>query len=125
MSQKRNTPPPLLRRNFDVRRAVIRALDHPKKRHLPDRELGREIGVDHRTIGRWRRRLEGGEVPHKLLTKKQFLNACRRVSETLPDEMWRELLSSDTACVYEAYSALHRVLHGGRTLLKRLPKRAR
>ena len=113
----------LLRSNLDVARAVLSALKHPKQRNLGDRELGRRLGLDHRTIGRWRKRLAGGEVLHLPLTKKQFLSACSRVSRILPDPMWGELEARDMACVrqayntvHQAYIALHRVLYGERTL---------
>ena len=111
--------PPLQRSNLAVARAVLRALNHQRHKHLPDRELGRRLGLDHRTIGRWRKRLmdvQGGEVPHTLLTKKQFWTICRRVSAILPDAMWRELDQQEIPGVWKAYVALHRVLHGGKTL---------
>ena len=88
----RSTSQPALRRsNLDVARAVIKALNHPKQRHLGDRELGRRLGLDHKTISRWRKRLADGALPQKPLTKTQFLSACTRVAAILPDAMWREL----------------------------------
>jgi hypothetical protein len=114
--------PSLQRSNYAVKRAVIRALNHPKQRHLGDRALGRLLGLDHRTIGRWRKRLEGGDLPQKILTKKQFLSACARVTMILPDEMWRELTPTETESVYAAYKALYRVANGGKTLPKRILK---
>jgi transposase-like protein len=69
----------------------MRALHHPKERYLSDRELGRRIGVDHRTIGRWRKRLSGGEVLQTIATKKQFLRACARVAAVPPDAQFRKL----------------------------------
>ena len=54
----------LRRTNDDKQRAVRAALTHPKGTGLSDRQIGSHVGVDHKTVGAWREKLEGtGEIP--------------------------------------------------------------
>jgi hypothetical protein len=48
----------LRRSNADKRRAVERALVHPRSVRLSDRQIGQYCGVHHHTVGRIRRELE-------------------------------------------------------------------
>ena len=115
-SPRKNRRPPLQRSNAAIAKAVFRALNQVKWRRATDRELGRHLGLDHRTIGRWKKRLAGGEVPQAVITKKWLLFACERIATIIPDAVWRELDENGLASVRKAYAALHRVLYGGKTL---------
>jgi hypothetical protein len=54
----------LRRTNDDKQRAVRAALAHPKGVGLSDRQISSHVGVDHKTVGAWREKLEGtGEIP--------------------------------------------------------------
>src|ERR1019366_2002836 len=54
----------LRRTNDDKQRAVRAALTHPQGSGLSDRQIGSHVGVDHKTVGAWREKLEGtGENP--------------------------------------------------------------
>jgi hypothetical protein len=54
----------LRRTNRDKCRAVESALTHPKGFGLSDRQIGNHIGVDHKTVGAWRAKLQStGEIP--------------------------------------------------------------
>ena len=54
----------LRRTNDDKQRAVRAALSHPKGVGLSDRQISSHVGVDHKTVGAWREKLEGtGEIP--------------------------------------------------------------
>ncbi len=52
----------LRRSNEDKQRAVTAALRHSACSGLSDREIGRHVGVDHKTVGVWREKLNG-EIP--------------------------------------------------------------
>ena len=55
----------LRRTNEDKERAVRAALRHAAGATMSDRQIARHVGVDHRTIGRYRAELTtGGEIPH-------------------------------------------------------------
>lgn len=55
----------LRRTNADKRRAVERAIQHPKGQKLSDRQLAQHCGVHHDTVGRIRRELEhSGAIRH-------------------------------------------------------------
>ncbi len=54
----------LRRSNEDKRRAVVAALKHPQGAAKSDREIGRHVGVDHKTVASMRQQLEPtGEIP--------------------------------------------------------------
>lgn len=54
----------LRRTNDDKQRAVRAALAHPQGVGLSDRQISSHVGVDHKTVGAWREKLEGtGEIP--------------------------------------------------------------
>ena len=54
----------LRRTNEDKRRAIIAALKHPNGAGKSDREIGRHVGVDHKTVANLRQQLEAtGEIP--------------------------------------------------------------
>ena len=52
----------LRRTRADIERVVKNALAHPNAANMSDRELARHCGTDHKTVGNWRRRLNG-EIP--------------------------------------------------------------
>ena len=112
-------------RNAMIARAIFKELDRPIRKQESDRSLGRRLGVDHRTIGRWREKLSGSERPRRKVSKRSFLAACRKVASVSPKRMWGELThKSERMEVREALAALHRVLYGEKTLPKR-PSRKR
>src|SRR5690606_27563817 len=44
--------------------AIKAALRHPNGAQMPDREIARHLGVDHKTVGGWREKLQAsGEIP--------------------------------------------------------------
>lgn len=47
----------LRRTHADIERIVKNALQHPNAANLPDRELARHCGTDHKTVGNWRKRI--------------------------------------------------------------------
>lgn len=54
----------LRRSNEDKQRAIKAALRHPNGAQMPDREIARHLGVDHKTVGGWREKLQAsGEIP--------------------------------------------------------------
>ena len=54
----------LRRSNEDKQRAIKAALRHPNGAQMPDREIARHLGVDHKTVGGWREKLQSsGEIP--------------------------------------------------------------
>ncbi len=54
----------LRRTNDDKQRAIKAALRHPNGATLADREIARHLGVDHKTVGTWREKMEAtGEIP--------------------------------------------------------------
>jgi hypothetical protein len=113
-------------RNFEIARTIIRELARPLQKQVSDRSLARRLGVDHRTIGRWRERLSGNDRPRKEISKRSFLAACRKVALVDPKWMWGELTQrSEIVEARRALAALHRVLHGERTLPKRPSRRRR
>jgi transposase-like protein len=52
----------LRRSHEDKQRAVMAALRHPACAGLSNREIGRHVGVDHKTVAVWREKLSG-EIP--------------------------------------------------------------
>ncbi len=54
----------LRRTRKDIERVVKNALRHPNGVSLPDREIARHCGCDHKTVGKYRQELEtSGEIP--------------------------------------------------------------
>lgn len=54
----------LRRTNEDKQRAIKAALRHPNGVTMANREIARHLGVDHKTVGDWREKLEAtGEIP--------------------------------------------------------------
>jgi uncharacterized ParB-like nuclease family protein len=54
----------LRRTNDDKQRAIQAALRHPNGVTMANREIARHLGVDHKTVGDWREKLEAtGEIP--------------------------------------------------------------
>lgn len=54
----------LRRTNEDKERAIKAALRHPNGITLANREIARHLGVDHKTVGSWREKMEAtGEIP--------------------------------------------------------------
>jgi hypothetical protein len=51
------------RSNKDKQRAVIAALNHPNGRAMSDGAIGLHVGVDSKTVARWRRRTDSTEIP--------------------------------------------------------------
>src|SRR5262249_41471241 len=111
-------------RNAMIAGAIFKELDRPLRKQESDRSLGRRLGVDHRTIGRWREKLSGSDRPRKKLSKRSFLAACRKIASVAPKRMWGELTrKAERVEVGEALTALHRVLYGEKTLPKKQSKR--
>lgn len=54
----------LRRTNEDKERAIKAALCHPNGVTMANREIARHLGVDHKTVGSWREKMEStGEIP--------------------------------------------------------------
>ena len=54
----------LRRTNDDKQRAIKAALRHPNGVTMANREIARHLGVDHKTVGDWREKLQAtGEIP--------------------------------------------------------------
>lgn len=54
----------LRRTTEDKQRAIVAALKHPNGATRSNRDLGRHLGVDDKTVGAWREKLESGaEIP--------------------------------------------------------------
>ena len=54
----------LRRTNEDKQRAIKAALRHPNGVTMANREIARHLGVDHKTVGDWREKLQAtGEIP--------------------------------------------------------------
>jgi len=63
----------LRRSNADKRKAVELALQHPSGAKLSDRQIAEHVGVDHKTVGRYRAELyPTGELPQS--TSRQGRN---------------------------------------------------
>ena len=67
-------------RNAVIARAILKELDRPLKRRESDRALGRRLGVDHRTIGRWRERIRGQRPREGVVSRRKFLGACQTLA---------------------------------------------
>ena len=68
-------------RNAMIARAILKELDRPVRRRESDRALGRRLGVDHRTIGRWRERIKGQRRKGGIVSRRKFLGACQTLAD--------------------------------------------
>jgi hypothetical protein len=107
-------------RNALIARAVLKELDRPLKRRKSDRALGRQLGVDHRTIGRWRERIKGQSPRKGVVSRRKFLGACQTLAGLNVVVMSQKLQFKDMKLyVGPAYHTLHRIRHGSRTMPER------
>lgn len=107
-------------RNALIARAVLKELDRPIKRRKSDRALGRQLGVDHRTIGRWRERIRGQRPRHGVVSRRKFIGACQTLGRLNVVVMSQKLKFKDIQLyVGPAYHTLHRIQNGPRTLPQR------
>ncbi len=113
-------------RNAIIARAIFKELDRPIKKRESDRAIGRRLGVDHRTIGRWRERIKGQRPKSGVVSRQKFLGACQTLAELNVVVMSQKLRPIDIRrFVRPAYQTLHRVQNGPRTLperKRRVPK---
>ena len=65
-------------RNAVIARAILKELDQPLRVRESDRAMGRRLGVDHRTIGRWRERITGQPQRKANLVAASFWACARR-----------------------------------------------
>lgn len=107
-------------RNAIIARAILKELDRPLRKRESDRALGRRLGVDHRTIGRWRERIKGQRPKSGIVSRREFLGACQTLAELNVVVMSQKLEPKDIRrFVRPAYQTLHRVQNGPRTLPER------
>ena len=107
-------------RNAIIARAILKELDRPLKKRESDRALSRRLGVDHRTIGRWRERIKGQRPKRDVVSRRKFLGACQTLSGLNIVVMSQKLNPIDIRrFVRPAYQTLHRVQNGPRTLPER------
>src|ERR1019366_10104741 len=100
-------------RNAMIARAILKELDRPLKRRDSDRALGRRLGVDHRTIGRWRERIKGQRPQDGVVSRRKFLGACQTLAGLNIVVMSQKLEAKDIRhFVCPAYQTLHRVQYG-------------
>ena len=113
-------------RNAQIARAVLKELDRPLKRRESDRALGRRLGVDHRTIGRWRERITIQRRKRRVVSRRKLLGLCQTLSKLNIVVVARKLVPEDIRlCVIPAYMALHRFMNGPRTLPNRRRRKRR
>jgi hypothetical protein len=111
-------------RNAVIARAILKELDRPLKRRQSDRALGRRVGVDHRTIGRWRERIKGQRPRRGVVSRRKFLGACQTLAGLNVVVMSQKLEFKDIQrYVGPAYHTLHRIRHGSRTMPARQRRR--
>jgi hypothetical protein len=107
-----------------IARAILKELDRPLKRRDSDRALGRRLGVDHRTIGRWRERIKGQRPQDGVVSRRKFLGACQTLAGLNIVVMSQKLEPKDIRhFVRPAYQTLHRVQYGPRTMPERQRRR--
>jgi hypothetical protein len=107
-------------RNAVIARAILKELDRPLKRRESDRALGRRLGVDHRTIGRWRERIKGQRPRKGVVSRRKFLGACQTLAGLNVVVMSQKLKFKDIQLyVGPAYHTLHRIQNGPRTMPER------
>jgi hypothetical protein len=104
-------------RNAVIARAILRELSLPLRRRESDRALGRRLGVDHRTIGRWRERIKGQRPLDGVVSRRKFLGLCQTLARLNIPVMSQKIDPRDIRShVVPAYEALHRFQFGPRTL---------
>lgn len=97
------------RTNADKRNAVIFAR-HPKFRAKSDRVIGEHIGVDHKTVGRWRKELASGEIPRERSAKdslEKAFDAIKRITGVECKEYLRREADGTERFVIEAAIPVH------------------
>jgi hypothetical protein len=104
-------------RNAVIARAILREFDRPLRLRGSDRALGRRLGVDHRTIGRWRERIKGKRPKRRVVSRRKFLGLCQALAGLNVRLMSQKIGPQDIRDhVAPAYKALHRFQFGPRTL---------
>jgi hypothetical protein len=104
-------------RNAMIARAILKELSLPLGRRESDRALGRRLGVDHRTIGRWRERIKGQRPKRGVVSRRKFLGLCQTLAGLNVQLMSQKIDPRDIRShVIPAYTALHRFQFGPRTL---------
>ena len=89
-----------LARTQKEKRAIVRAaLLHPEWSKKSDREIGRHVGCDHKTVAAIRRFVAGGEIPKPGFKargraphwspRKTVLGACWMLAEVPPEQRYR------------------------------------
>jgi hypothetical protein len=107
-------------RNALIARAILKEFDRPLKQRESDRALGRRLGVDHRTIGRWRERIKGQRPRHRVVSRRKFLGLCQTLRKLNVAVMSQKILPKDIRShVVPACEALHRFRFGAKTLPQR------
>jgi hypothetical protein len=82
----------LRRTNADKARAVMRALTHPKRVTQSDRAIGEHVGVDQKTVSKYRKELETtGEIPQLKETTGMDGKKRRRPAQPRPDDATKAL----------------------------------
>jgi hypothetical protein len=100
-----------------IARAILQELDRPLRKRESDRALGRRLGVDHRTIGRWRERLKGQRRRPGIATRRKFIGLCQTLAGLNVVIVSQKLFPEDIRkYVVPAYRALHRFQFGSRTM---------
>ena len=108
----------LRRTSEDKRRAIRAALAHPQWHQKSDREIARQIGCDHKTVGAIRKR---GEFPLRASTRsvhpqlgpsnKTILRAAKVLAKILPEQA-RKFSNAELATVRAGYDPFYRFLFG-------------
>lgn len=107
-------------RNAVIARAILKELDRPLKRRKSDRALGRQLAVDHRTIGRWRERIRSQGPRERVVSRLKFVGVCEMLAGLNIVVMSQKLIYDDIKkYVGPAYHTLHRIQYGTRTLPER------
>jgi len=104
-------------RNAMIARAILKELDRPLRKRESDRALGRRLGVDHRTIGRWRERLKGQRHRRGIASRRKFLGLCHTLAGLNVVIVSQKLVPNDIRkYVVPAYRTLHRFQYGPKTM---------
>jgi hypothetical protein len=104
-------------KNAMIARAILNELDRPLRRRESDRALGHRLGVDHRTIARWRERIQGKRRWRGVVSRRKLLGLCQTLSRMNIAVMSQKLVPEDIRkYVVPAYKALYKFQFGLRTL---------
>jgi hypothetical protein len=104
-------------RNAAIARTILAELSRPLRVRESDRTLARRLGVDHRTIGRWRQRIKGQRPQDGVVSRRKFLGLCQTLAGLNIPVMSQKIDPKDIRShVVPAYKALHRFQFGPRTL---------